>query len=774
MTTSIFDRVLNTDRNKLNEIEKKVDLIENLSHKYKVMSDEELQDQTAIFKVRLQNGETLDDILPEAFATVREAAGRVIGEYPYHVQLIGGYILHHGDISEQATGSGKTLTAVLPTYLNALSEKGVHVITVNEYLAERDAKKMGQIFEFLGLSVGYNSSKKLSDEKRKAYACDITYTSNSELGFDYLRDNLVISQNDRVMRGLNYAIIDEIDSILIDEASTPLIISGKGKENTDLYFTANNAVKLLKENVDYQVDYSEDTCLLTNKGIHHLEKIFNIDNLYAFEQISLVHHIDQALKANYLMKRNKDYIVDNENQEILIVDPNTGRTLKGRQWSYGLHQAIEAKENIKIHDETKTAASITYQNLFRLYNKLSGMSATAKNEEDDFLKTYNMFVIQVPSNKPVQRIDYPDACFNTINEKYEAIVAEIINIHKTGRPILVGTVSIQSSEYLSSLLIKHGLEHVVLNAKNHKKEAQIISHAGEFGAITIATNMAGRGTDIKLEDGVEEIGGLAVIGTERHTSKRIDDQLRGRSGRQGDSGTSKFFVSLEDDLIVQYGAEHNKKKISNCFNIAQQKAEGLQFSSRQTLLEYDNIIRSQRDAIYEIRNNILDGNIQEYMDRIFNDSVKNTFENALQESKSLNNIIIHTKQSQLVSEKLNMIMGFEVFEQDEFIGMEKSKAIKYASRTLSNLLAIKVKGIEETMNLVETSIALKIIDMEWTNHLSMMEELRTGIGLRAYAQNNPVQEYIEDGYKIFDQTIAAIEQKIIYQILNIKIEYQQD
>ncbi len=773
MTTSILDRVLNTDRNKLNEIEKKIELIENLSHKYKLMSDEELQDQTAIFKVRLQNNETLDDILPEAFATVREAAGRVIGEYPYHVQLIGGYILHNGDISEQATGSGKTLTAVLPTYLNALSGKGVHVVTVNEYLAERDAKKMGQIFEFLGLSVGYNSSKKLSDEKRKAYACDITYTSNAELGFDYLRDNLVMSKNDRVMRGLNYAIIDEIDSILIDEASTPLIISGKGKENKNLYLIANNAVKLLKENVDYQVDYSEDTCLLTNKGIHHLEKIFNIDNLYAFEQISLVHHIDQALKANYLMKRNKDYIVDNENQEILIVDPNTGRTLKGRQWSYGLHQAVEAKENIKIHDETKTAASITYQNLFRLYNKLSGMSATAKNEEDDFLKTYNMYVIQVPSNNPVKRIDYSDVCFNTMNEKYEAIVSEIINIHKTGRPILVGTVSIQSSEYLSSLLIKHGLEHVVLNAKNHKKEAQIIAHAGEFGAITIATNMAGRGTDIKLEDGVEEIGGLAVIGTERHTSKRIDDQLRGRSGRQGDSGSSKFFVSLDDDLIVQYGPEcnKNKKKISDCFTTAQQKAEGLQFSSRQTLLEYDNIIRAQRDTIYDIRNNILDGNIQGYMDSIFSDLVKNTIENVLVESKSLKNIIIHTKQSQIISEKLNTIIGIAVFEEDEFIGMEKSKAIKYASRTLSNLLAIKVKGIEDTMNLVETSIALKIIDMEWTNHLSMMEELRTGIGLRAYAQNNPVQEYIEDGYKIFDKTIAAIEQKIIYQLLNIKIEY---
>ncbi len=774
MSTSILDRVLNTDKNKLNEIEKKVTLIENLAKKYRVMSDEELQEQTTIFRNRLNHNETLEDILPEAFATVREAAGRAIGEYPYHVQLIGGYILHHGDISEQATGSGKTLTAVLPTYLNALTGKGVHVVTVNEYLAERDAKKMGQVFDFLGLSVGYNSSRMSSFEKKNAYACDITYTSNSELGFDYLRDNLVMDKNNRVMRGLNYAIIDEIDSILIDEASTPLIISGKGKENVNLYLTANEAVKQLKENKDYKVDYSDDTCLLTEEGMHHLEKILNIDNLYSFEHVALVHYIDQALKANYLMKRNKDYIVDNENQEILIVDPNTGRALRGRQWSYGLHQAVEAKENIEIHQESKTVASITYQNLFRQYNKLSGMSATAKSEEEDFLKTYNMYVIQVPSNHPVIRKDYPDECFTTMEEKYTAIINEIERIHKKGQPILVGTVSVESSEYLSTLLIKRGLEHVVLNAKNNKKEAQIIANAGKMGAITIATNMAGRGTDIKLDEGVEELGGLAVIGTERHTSKRIDDQLRGRSGRQGDSGSSKFFVSLEDNLVVQYGPEYtrNKKKANHSFDIAQQKAEGLQFSARQTLLEYDDIVRTQRETIYGIRNDILDGSVQEYLDHIFNTLVKTLIEDIVWESKNNKCVIIHSKQSHEITEKLNAIIGIPVFENDEFIGMEKTKAIQYVSKTLSNLLAIKTNGIEETMNTVETIIALKIIDMEWTNHLSMMEELRTGIGLRSYAQNNPVQEYIGDGYKMFNKMMTGIEQKIIYQVLNMKVEYQ--
>ncbi len=774
MATSLLDKVFNTDNNKLNEIEKRVEKVEKLSKKYRLMSDEELQDQTAIFKIRLDNNETLDDILPEAFATVREAAYRVIGEYPYHVQLIGGCVLHQGDISEQATGSGKTLTAVLPTYLNALLGKGIHVVTVNEYLAERDATKMGQIFEFLGLSVGYNSSKKTFEEKRYAYSCDITYTSNSELGFDYLRDNIVMDKNKRVMRGLNYAIIDEIDSILIDEASTPLIISDKGKKNTNLYLIADNAVKNLRGGIDYEVDYSDGSCLLTDPGIHYLEKMFNIKNLYAFENISLVHHIDQALKANYLMICNKDYIVDDVNQEILIVDPNTGRALQGRQWSYGLHQAVEAKENIMIHNESKTVASITYQNLFRLYNKLSGMSATAKNEEEDFLKTYNMYVIQVPPNKPVKRIDYQDECFMTMEEKYNEIVKEIIDIHKTGRPILVGTVSVEASEYLSSLLIKRNLEHVVLNAKNHKKEARIIANAGEYGAITIATNMAGRGTDIKLGDGVEELGGLAVIGTERHNSKRIDNQLRGRAGRQGDSGTSKFFVSLEDNLIVQYGPEYNinKKKISDCFTIAQQKAEGLQYSLRQTLLEYDDIVRTQRETIYKLRNNILDGNIRQYLDSIFNTLAENTVESSLGETREMKNVIIHAKQSKKIMEKLNDSIGITVFEQDEFIGMEKNKAINYISRTLSNFIAIRAKGIEETMNTVEATIALKIIDMKWTNHLTLMEELRTGIGLRSYAQNNPIQEYIGDGFKLFSKTMNEIEKNIIYQILNITIEYE--
>ena len=585
--SNIFEQLFNSDKNKLKEIEKAIEPAEKLADKYRAMSNEELQDQTGILKTRLEYGETLDDILPEAFATAREAAWRVNGEFPYHVQLMGGYVMHKGDISEQLTGSGKTLTAVLPAYLNALTGKGVHIVTVNEYLAERDATKMGAIHRFLGLTVGFSKAGMAPFQKRNAYNCDITYVSNSELGFDYLRDNMVADKADRVMRGLNYAIIDEIDSILIDDARTPLIISGKGEDTSQMCISADKAVKALVKDKDYVINLRDNNCSLTEEGIHTIEKMFGVDNLYSFNNATLAHHIEQALKANYIMICNTDYIVDYENQEILIVDPNTGRTMKGRQWSQGLHQAIEAKEGIKIKQESKTIASITYQNFFRLYNKLSGMSGTAKTEEEEFLKTYNMYVIPVPPNNPVIRVDYPDYIFGSEKAKYEAIVDEVEQLHTKGQPVLVGTVAVEKSEMLSKMLQRKGIPHNVLNAKNHALEAEIISHAGEKGAVTIATNMAGRGTDIKLGEGVKELGGLAVLGTERHKSRRIDNQLRGRSGRQGDPGFSRFYVSMKDELMVQYGSERLEKYIAK---LGDEKVESKVFTDAITNAQY--VLRS--------------------------------------------------------------------------------------------------------------------------------------------------------------------------------------
>lgn len=789
---NILDVVFNTDKNKLASIEKAIQPVEDLADKYRAMSDEELQDQTPLLKMRLMNGETLDDILPEAFATVREAAYRVIGEYPYHVQLMGGYVLHKGDISEQLTGSGKTLTAVLPTYLNALTGKGVHVVTVNEYLAERDAKKMGQIHKFLGLTVGYNAANLHPGLKRRAYACDITYTSNSELGFDYLRDNMVSSKEERVMRGLNYAIIDEIDSILIDDARTPLIISGSGNDKSAICINADKAVKALVEDKDYMIDLRENNVSLTEQGIHRIEKMFGIKNLYDLKNTELAHHIEQALKANYIMICNTDYIVDRENQEILIVDPNTGRTMKGRQWSQGLHQAIEAKEGIEIKQESKTIASITYQNFFRLYNKLSGMSGTAKTEEEEFLKTYNMFVIQVPPNKPVIRKDYPDFVFGSQKAKYAAIVEEVKKLHKKGQPVLVGTVAVETSELLSRMMSKKGIPHTVLNAKNHAKEAEIISHAGEKGAVTIATNMAGRGTDIKLGEGVRELGGLAVIGTERHKARRIDNQLRGRSGRQGDPGFSRFYVSTKDELMVQFGSERlegilsklgdekvESKVLTDAITNAQKRVEGVNYDARKTLLEYDDVLRTQRETIYEMRNRILDNeNIHLYIKDIFERAVDRIVTKAISENSSFggavtDRYIIHAKTSVAVSKALNkLVEKQQVFDYDEFIGMEKRKAVIYASNTFFNLYELTIRGVEKLILPVEKKLALLVIDGAWTEHIATMDELRQGIGLRSYAQSNPLQAYVEEGYDLFEKMMTLIERTITERLLNLTIEYE--
>lgn len=790
--TNLLDIVFNSDKNKLEAIEKAIKPVENLADKYREMDDEELQDQTPILKMRLMNGETLDDILPEAFATVREAAFRVIGEYPYHVQLMGGYVLHKGDISEQLTGSGKTLTAVLPAYLNALTGKGVHVVTVNEYLAERDAKKIGQIHEFLGLTVGHNASNLHANAKRRAYACDITYTSNAEIGFDYLRDNMVSSKEERVMRGLNYAIIDEIDSVLIDDAMTPLIISSAGNDKSLMCINADRAVKALIIDDDYIINLREHNVNLTEQGIHKIEKIFGIKNLYDLDNSEIAHHIEQALKANYIMICNTDYIVDYENQEILIVDPNTGRTMKGRQWSQGLHQAIEAKEGVEIKQESNTIASITYQNFFRLYNKLSGMSGTAKIEEEEFLKTYNMFVIQVPPNKPVIRKDYPDVVFSSKNAKYEAIVNKVEKLHQKGQPVLVGTVSVETSELLSEMMVKRGIPHSVLNAKNNEKESMIISRAGEEGAVTIATNMAGRGTDIKLGEGVKELGGLAVIGTERHKSNRIDDQLRGRSGRQGDPGFSRFYVSTQDELIVQYGSENlegiiaklndgknESKVIFDAINNAQKRAEGISYDIRKTLLEYDDVLRTQRETIYEMRNHILDyENIHLYIKDIFVRAVDHIITKVIEENNTFNKVItdkniIYTKTSMAIAKELNKLPKQPIFDYGEFMGMEKRKAVIYVAHTFFNLYEIEIHSVENLILPIERKLALLIIDNSWMEHISMMDELRQGIGLRSYAQNNPLQEYITQGYDLFEKMMNTIEKTIMVRLLNLTIEYER-
>lgn len=737
------------------------------------MSNFELKYQTFILKLRLKQGESLDDILPEAFAAAREAAYRTTGEYPYHVQLMGGYVLHNGDISEQATGEGKTLTSVMPAYLNALSGKGVHIVTVNEYLAQRDAEKNGKIFKFLGLSVGLNKNDLSLNEKREAYNCDITYSTNSELGFDYLRDNMVTDINDRVMRGLNYAIIDEIDSILIDDAITPLIISGEATITEDLYYKADTIAKSLVEDRDYTIDLRDNVCILTEEGISKVENLFNIDNLYSGDNTDYVRYIKNALQANYIMEKDVDYVVD---KEILIVDPNTGRTMEGRQWSNGLHQAVEAKEGLDITKETKTVASITYQNFFRMNKKLSGISGTAKTEEEEFLKTYNMYVISIPTNKPIKRVDYPDFVYGTKKAKYKAVIEEINRIHNTGQPILVGTVSIEDSELISSML---DVPHTVLNAKNHAFEAEIISHAGQRGAITIATNMAGRGTDIKLGEGVKELGGLAVIGTERHKSKRIDDQLRGRSGRQGDPGFSRFFVSVEDDLMVQYGSERleeafNKvgdkkvesKSIIKSIDDAQKRVEGLSYDSRKSLLDYDDILRLQRETIYAYRDSVL---LDDYQ---IEDIFKRTVDRIV--SAHITSKLIDNDQANKIIEDIRRLRPKYLFDSSVLVNMNKEDTVEELCDHLIDLYERKIKGIESLISPIERSVLLKFIDSEWSFQLAIMDDLKSGIGLRGYAQIDPLKAYVEDGYELFNQMMNRIDEDFIRFLLTLNIEYEDD
>ena len=767
---SFFKKLFNHENKELNKFKKIADEIMQLDEEYSKLTDEELKAKTSEFKRRLNEGETLEDIKVEAFATAREAAYRVIGEKPYYVQIIGGLAIHYGNIAEMKTGEGKTLTSTLPAYLNALTGEGVHIITVNEYLAGRDANWMGEIYRFLGLTVGVNYRELTPADKKEAYDCDILYSTNNEIGFDYLRDNMVIKAKDRVMRPLNFAIIDEVDSVLIDEARTPLIISGGFMKSANLYIQTDKFAKTLKENKGYI--YDEKT-----------KAVFNVDNLYDIENTSLVHFINQALKANYSMKKDVDYVV-NEGK-IVIVDSFTGRLMQGRQYSDGLHQAIEAKEGVEIQEETKTLATITFQNLFRMYKKLSGMTGTAKTEEEEFRDIYNMYVICIPTNKPVIRKDYGDLLFATKEGKYKAIVEEIKERHQKGQPVLVGTVAVETSELLSERLKKAKIPHEVLNAKNHAREAEIIAKAGEKGAVTIATNMAGRGTDIKLTDEVKELGGLCVIGTERHESRRIDNQLRGRSGRQGDPGFSQFCVSFEDDLMIRFGTDRAKamlqrvgfsgdasirnRMLSSSIESAQKRVEGNNFDIRKTLLEYDNVINEQRGIIYKMRNDILDNEsihqtILEMIENYVNDQI---------DSHIPENDFNRNDLSEMI-EQLNDIIKDKI-EIDEIANRDIDDIADYLTKRIISEYEEKIKSIpEEVTNEFEKAITLRVIDTYWMEHINTMSHLKEGIFLRSYAQNDPLREYKTEGYELFEKLLEKIDAQATIYLLKAEVRQNSE
>ena len=745
------------------------------------MSDEELKGKTAEFRERLAKGETLEDIKVEAFATAREAAYRMIGEKPYRVQLIGGLAIHYGNIAEMKTGEGKTLTTILPAYLNALPGKGVHVVTVNEYLSDRNAKWMGPIYDFLGITVGVNLRELTPSQKRDVYNCDITYSTNNEIGFDYLRDNMVTKKEDRTQRGLNYCIIDEVDSILIDEARTPLIISGGKMNSANLYMDADRAVKRLIAEEDYIIDEKAKSVILTEKGSIKVQTYFKLANLYDAENTALVHHINQALKANFGMKKDVDYVVDDEGN-VVIVDQFTGRLMHGRQFSEGLHQAIEAKEGVKINEETKTLATITFQNLFRMYNKISGMTGTAKTEEEEFRDIYNMYVIEIPTNKPCIREDMADMMFATEKGKYDAIVKFIEEVHATGEPILVGTISVESNEKLSKMLTKAKLPHEVLNAKNHLREAEIIAKAGEKGAITIATNMAGRGTDIKLGEGVKELGGLCVLGTERHESRRIDNQLRGRAGRQGDPGYSQFFISFEDELMRRFGTDKIKtmiqsvgydetqpirsKMFSKSVETAQKKVEGNNYDMRKTLLDYDNIVSEQRKIIYEKRNEILDtDDIHSLIIEIFKDYVFEFVDSHMAPEGYLTE-----NDLKAIENNFNTILKNQKLDLSNYKDKKEQETIDYVTEIVIKDYEEKIKDVpKEMLEDFERYIALRVIDDAWVEHINSMEHLKEGIGLRGYAQTNPLQAYALEGYDIFDKMQDNIDANIVNFLLKLNV-----
>ena len=778
---NILKKLFDHEYKEMSRFKKMADAIMALEDEYSKKTDEELKNKTSEFKDRLKNGETLDDILVEAYATAREVAYRKLNEKAFYVQLLGAIAIHYGNIAELRTGEGKTLVTIFPAYLNSLEGKGVHVITVNEYLTVRNAEWMGPIYEALGVSVGINKRELSPQEKREQYNRDILYTTNNELGFDYLRDNMVVRKENRVQRGLNYAIIDEADSILIDEARTPLIISGGELKSANLYTDADRFVKSLKNEVEYNYDEKTKNVTLTDDGVTKAESFFKLKNLYSLENNGLVHYINQALKANYGMKKDVDYVV--QDGAVLIVDPFTGRTMPGRQWSDGLHQAVEAKEGVKINEETKTVATITFQNLFRMYEKLSGMTGTAKTEEEEFRNIYNMYVIVIPTNKPVAREDYADLVYPSLKGKYRAIVNTIEEVHKTGRPILVGTVAIENSELISEMLTKKGIKHEVLNAKNHAREAEIISHAGEKGAVTIATNMAGRGTDIKLTEETKELGGLYVIGTERHESRRIDNQLRGRSGRQGDPGASQFYVSMEDELMVRFGTDRIKsmlqavgfsddqairsKTFTKSIGSAQAKVEGNNFDIRKQLLEYDDVMNQQREDIYRRRNEILDN-------ESIHETVLNTFYNHISDivndhippenyltDNDLSDIVNYANQNLLRKHiSFDDIKGKEV---DDVINFIYNKVVSEYEDKLSKLP-------QEIRDEFEKAISLNVIDKYWTENINALAHLREAVMMRGYGGQDPLRAYSMDGANMYDAMLINIDKDITLFLLKAEVK----
>lgn len=780
---NILKKLYNADKRELKRFEKIADQVESYADQMAALSDEELQAKTPEFRSRIEKGESLDDLLPEAFAVSREASKRVLGLYPFRVQILGGIALHKGNIAEMMTGEGKTLTATMPVYLNALSGKGVHVVTVNEYLSSRDETEMGQLYRWLGLTVGLNVSTMSPEEKREAYACDVTYSTNSELGFDYLRDNMVVYKEQMVQRPLNYAIIDEVDSILIDEARTPLIISGEAEQANADYVRADRFVKKLVEDKsdndadddedhgDYKIDWPTKTISLTRTGIQKACDHFGLKNLYDVENQKLVHHIDQALRANYIMLKDIDYVV--QDGEVLIVDSFTGRVMEGRRYSDGLHQAIEAKEGVKIQEESQTQATITYQNYFRMYKKLAGMTGTAKTEEEEFREIYNMEVITIPTNRPVIRQDMPDLLYPTLDSKFKAVVDEIKQRHAKGQPILVGTVAIESSERLSHMLDKEHIPHAVLNAKNHAKEAAIIMNAGQRGAVTIATNMAGRGTDIKLGPGVKELGGLAVIGTERHESRRIDNQLRGRSGRQGDPGYTRFYLSLEDDLMKRFGGDRVKdfldrlsdndddkviesRLITRQVESAQKRVEGNNYDTRKQTLQYDDVMRIQREIIYKERMQVIDE--QKSLKSVLMPMIHRTIDHQVDmftqgdrstwRLDSLRDFIVSSLASE---EYVDSEIDFKTFTPDA-LKKQLYQLVEDNYQEKEAALADPEQMLE-----FEKVVILRVVDEHWTNHIDAMDQLRQSIGLRGYGQLNPLVEYQDSGYNMFEEMISDIE-----------------
>ena len=791
---SFLERLVSSDKRTLAKLEKKAEQVMALEETMRKLSQEEMVAQTNAFKERVQNGESLDDLLPEAYAAAREAARRVLGEHPYKVQIMGAIAMHQGDIAEMKTGEGKTLTATMCVYLNALAGKGVHVVTVNEYLAERDAQWMGEIYRYLGLTVGVNKRELLPVNKREAYNCDITYTTNSELGFDYLRDNMVTNVKDRTQRPLWMAVIDEVDSILIDESRTPLIISGGKKKTANLYIQADQFVKRLKKPVyeeeprtgekklvsgGYEIDEKTRQVMLSEEGVKAAERFFRVKNLYDVEHTQLVHHITQALRANYIMKNEVEYVVSEE-QEIVIVDQFTGRLMKGREYSDGLHQAIEAKDGVPIKEESSTLATITYQNFFRLYTKLAGMTGTAKTEEEEFLSTYNMRVIEIPTNRPIARIDYPDAIFATQQLKFAALVNEVKELHAKGQPVLVGTIAVETSELISKMLKKERIPHEVLNAKNHAREAEIIAKAGQVGSVTIATNMAGRGTDIKLSEESRALGGLAVLGSERHESRRIDNQLRGRSGRQGDPGFSRFYVSMEDSLMVRFGGEKlnglfnqlgdqqiESKMVTKSITQAQKRVEGYNFDARKQLLEYDDVLRKQREIMYEQRNYTL-----EHED--VHDIVKGMFERVISDTVAAN-LDVNRHEDQInyagICEGLSM-MGMREenrIKPEEIQGKDRENVIAYCFDKVYNSYEKEIEPVHDQFLPFEKTAVLRIMDRNWIEHIDTMSKLRDGIHLRSYAQNNPLQAYVSEGYELFEEMTQRIAREIVVFLLRMRI-----